>query len=57
MRQLIIARKDLNMTPGKLVAQVSRFLTTKLRSSTQRQSVADEAGNTKSYKITIDIDK
>ena len=35
MRQLIIARKDLGMSPGKLAAQVSHasmaFLTSKLR--------------------------
>jgi PTH2 family peptidyl-tRNA hydrolase len=38
MKQLIIARKDLEMSPGKLAAQVSHasmaFLTSKLRDST-----------------------
>ena len=37
MRQLIIARKDLNMGPGKLAAQVAHaamaFLTTKIKNS------------------------
>ena len=40
MKQLIIARKDLDMSPGKLAAQVSHasmaFLTNRIRSSGQR---------------------
>lgn len=60
MRQLIIARKDLQMTPGKLAAQVSHasmaFLTMKLRDSAERKPVPDADGEIKSYRITIDID-
>ena len=40
MRQLIIARKDLNMSPGKLAAQVSHasmaFLTTQIRRNAKK---------------------
>lgn len=61
MRQLIIARKNLQMSPGKLAAQVSHasmaFLTGKLRDSTERQPVSDDAGKIKSYRIAIEIDR
>ena len=40
MKQIIIARKDLNMSPGKLAAQVSHasmaFLTTQIRNNTSK---------------------
>ena len=40
MKQLIIARKDLNMSPGKLAAQVSHasmaFLTNQIRNKGQK---------------------
>lgn len=61
MRQLLIARKDLQMSPGKLAAQVSHasmaFLTMKLRDSVEQQAVADDAGAVQSYRIAIDIDR
>jgi len=61
MRQLIIARKDLQMTPGKLAAQVSHasmaFLTAKLRNSADRQKKLNEAGEVESYRISVDIDR
>lgn len=41
MKQLIIARKDLNMSPGKLAAQVSHasmcFLTSQIRKSARKE--------------------
>jgi len=50
MRQLIIARKDLNMGPGKLAAQVAHaamaFLTTEVRNSVWSFSGDDDSGNT-----------
>lgn len=48
MRQLIIARKDLNMSPGKLAAQVSHaslaFLTSNIRDREKATFDFDEDG-------------
>lgn len=58
MRQLIIARKDLQMSPGKLAAQVSHasmaFLTAKLREGTRTAVICD--GDKKIYRMDVDID-
>ena len=59
MRQLIIARKDLNMSPGKLAAQVSHasmaFLTNAIRTSGTHQVLSMDTGETESYDITLNI--
>ena len=59
MRQLIIARKDLNMSPGKLAAQVSyasmAFLTNAIRTSGIHQVLSMDTGETESYDITLNI--
>jgi len=59
MRQLIIARKDLNMSPGKLAAQVSHasmaFLTNAIRTSGIHQVLSMDTGETESYDITLNI--
>lgn len=60
MRQLIIARKDLQMTHGKLAAQVSHasmaFLAAKLRNTSDRENVTDDSGHTTGYRISVEID-
>jgi len=55
MRQLIIARKDLNMSPGKLASQVAHaswaFLSQKIRSKGERMSLTTD------YLVPIVIQK
>lgn len=69
MRQLIIARKDLNMSPGKLAAQVAHaswaFLSQKIRNHGQIRysNIAIQRGENwfeipvDHYHIELDIDK
>lgn len=60
MRQLIIARKDLQMTPGKLAAQVSHasmaFLAAKLRDTPDKENVTDDSGHIAAYRMDVEID-
>ena len=57
MRQLIIARKDLQMSPGKLAAQVSHasmaFLTNMVRHGDMGKRMSVETGKTDIYSIRI----
>ena len=58
MRQLIIARKDLNMSPGKLAAQCSHgSMAFMAEALTQKEPVAvyDEEGNIVSYRAEMNI--
>lgn len=59
MQQLIIVRKDLNMSPGKLAAQVSHasmaFLSAAILSSGADQILSADTGETESYAVTLNI--
>ena len=59
MRQLIIARKDLNMSPGKLAAQVSHasmtFLVHMIRTSRTEQILSEDTDEPLSYDVAISI--
>ena len=59
MRQVIIARKDLNMSPGKLAAQVAHaswaFLSNGIREKTP-STYLDPLSNKYLYKLEIDKD-
>ena len=58
MRQLIIARKDLQMSPGKLAAQVSHasmaFVADRIRNGGRNDDIDME---TTGYFVSIEIDK
>ena len=57
MRQLILARKDLNMSPGKLAAQVSHasmaFLSNMIREGGLQKRVSLDTGEMERYEIMI----
>ena len=61
MRQLIIARKDLQMSPGKLAAQVAHasiaFITSPFRNRENVIEVCDEDDCTLRYEAGIRLDK
>lgn len=56
MRQVIIARKDLNMSPGKLAAQVAHaslaFLTSRMRDLKETKFYYDSQ-----YHLSVNLDK
>lgn len=57
MRQLIIARKDLQMSPGKLAAQESHasmaFLSNMIRNGENEKRISYENENVEVYNIRI----
>ena len=59
MWQLIIVRKDLNMSPGKMAAQVSHasmaFLSAAILSSGADHVLSADTGETESYAVTLII--
>ena len=61
MRQLIIARKDLHMSPGKLAAQVSHasmaFLTAAIKKGGKTESASLDDGEPNNYEVFFRMDK
>ena len=59
IRQLIIVRKDLHRSPGKLAAQVSHasnaFLTDMLRRGKAEELRSPDTGETERYQITVSV--